>query len=110
MKREARVTDFRRSVYDAVSRVPRGFVTTYLILAKEVGCRSSRAVGQALRVNPFSPTVPCHRVIASDLGVGGFQGRTEGRALEKKLRLLKREGVRFSRGKLSDPSRIYRFD
>lgn len=99
-------TEFERRVYEATSRIPRGRVTTYLHLAEEIGCRSSRAVGQALRRNPFAPEVPCHRVISSSLGKGGFAGKTEGEKLAWKLRLLAEEGVEFKNGKLGDPSLV----
>jgi methylated-DNA-[protein]-cysteine S-methyltransferase len=100
------VTDFQRRVYEALSRIPAGYVTTYQELARRVGCRSPRAVGQALRVNPFAPRVPCHRVIASDLSAGGFQGRREGPELRRKLKLLALEGVRFRDGRITDESRV----
>jgi methylated-DNA-[protein]-cysteine S-methyltransferase len=83
-------------------------VLTYAALAAKVGGRSPRAIGQALRVNPFAPTVPCHRVIASDLSPGGFAGRTSGPELARKLRLLASEGVVFRNGRLSDPRRLIR--
>ena len=73
-----------------------------------IGCRSPRAIGQALRANPFAPQVPCHRVIASDLTIGGFQGKTSGPALARKLRLLAAEGIDFNNGHLSDPKRAIR--
>lgn len=100
------VTDFQRRVYEAVSRVPAGRVTTYGALARRLGCGSARAVGQALRVNPFAPRVPCHRVIASDLTPGGFHGARGGPELKRKLRLLAREGVRFREGRVADESRV----
>jgi len=103
------VTEFQQSVYDAVSRVPRGRVTTYGDIARHVKCGSARAVGQALRVNPFAPEVPCHRVIASDLGPGGFGGSRTGPRIRKKLRLLEEEGVSFNDGKLADPGKLFRF-
>ncbi len=58
-----------------------------------------------MRVNPFAPEVPCHRVIASDGFVGGFKGDWEkapsGINQTEKLRLLKEEGVEFTpEGKL----------
>ena len=92
----------------ALRRVPRGRVITYAALGRRVGCRSPRAIGQALRANPFAPAVPCHRVIASDLTLGGFTGNTSGPALTKKLRLLAAEGVRFKNGRLADPQRAIR--
>jgi methylated-DNA-[protein]-cysteine S-methyltransferase len=114
-------TLFQKRVYKALLKIPRGQITTYKILARHLGCRSCRAVGQALKRNPFAPQVPCHRVIASDLTPGGFsalgetsskdgQGKTIGMVIRQKLKLLEKEGVKFKRGRLSDPGRIYRFD
>ena len=102
------VTDFQQTVYDSISRVHRGRVTTYALLAQSIGCRSPRAVGQALRRNPFAPKVPCHRAIASDLTPGGFNGARAGTEIARKLRLLAAEGVVFRDGRLADPSRIVR--
>jgi len=104
------VTDFQRRVYDALCNVPRGQVTTYGLLARYIGCGSARAVGQALRRNPFAPRVPCHRVIASDLSPGGFAGQRAGAELARKCRLLADEGVAFADGKLRDhKEHLYRF-
>lgn len=103
-------TAFEERVYDALRRVPKGRVTTYKLLAESIGCGSPQAVGQALRRNPLAPVVPCHRVISSDLGPGGFQGVREGKPLCAKLKLLAAEGVQFSNGKLADPKRVYRFE
>lgn len=103
------MTPFEERVYAAVSRIPKGRVTTYKLLAEAVGCGSCRAVGQALKRNPLAPAVPCHRVIASDLRPGGFKGARDGAVVRAKLRLLSREGVRFTRERLEDPGRIYRF-
>ncbi|MBJ7258563.1 MAG: MGMT family protein [Chthoniobacterales bacterium] len=108
MKAEPSPSPFAARVYAALTRVPSGQVLTYAALAAKVGCRSPRAIGQALRVNPFAPTVPCHRVIASDLSPGGFAGRTSGPELARKLRLLASEGVVFRNGRLADPRRLIR--
>jgi len=102
-------TPFQKRVYVALTLVPRGRVTTYKLLAECLGCRSCRAVGQALKRNPYAPKVPCHRVIASDLTPGGFMGRRRGTALRRKLNLLAKEGVRFHSGKLVKPSLIFTF-
>jgi methylated-DNA-[protein]-cysteine S-methyltransferase len=106
----SRTTDppspFARRVYEALCHVPAGRVITYAALARLIGCRSPRAVGQALRANPFAPQVPCHRVIASDLSPGGFFGRTGGPRLAAKLRLLAAEGVRFDGNRLAEPARL----
>ena len=110
MERKAQtvaVTPFQRTVYDACSRIPRGRVATYASLAGVIGCRSPRAVGQALRRNPFAPEVPCHRVISADLKIGGFSGRTAGREIAKKLALLQSEGVVFRDDRLAEPGRVW---
>lgn len=102
-------TPFQERVYAAARRIPHGSVTTYKDLARAIGCGSSRAVGQALRRNPFAPEVPCHRIIASDLGLGGFDGGTSGRRIARKRALLEAEGVSFVKGRLKDPDRLFRF-
>ena len=105
-----KVTPFQSRVYQALREVPSGFVTTYGALAKRIGCGSARAVGNALRDNPFAPEVPCHRVIAANLSIGGFQGERTGKAITRKLDLLASEGVLFdSQGKLKDRARLWRF-
>jgi methylated-DNA-[protein]-cysteine S-methyltransferase len=88
------ITDFQRKVYDLMSKIPRGKVTTYGELAKALGGSGfSRAVGNAARDNPFAPTVPCHRVVRSSGEIGGFNGETRGKNVEKKIKMLKEEGV-----------------
>jgi len=103
------VTPFQQRVYEAVSRIPAGKVATYREVADFIGCGSPRAVGQALKINPFAPQVPCHRVIAADLTLGGFQGEREGAAVERKRQMLDREGVQFKSGRLADPKQIFFF-
>lgn len=69
-------------------------------------------VGSALRNNPFSPHVPCHRVIATNLFLGGYFGEwgkddKTGTQFNLKLDLLSKEGVEFSkRGYLDNPERV----
>jgi len=104
---ERKVTEFQRRVYQATSAIPRGKVITYKLLARRIHCRSCRAVGQALKRNPFAPRVPCHRVIASNLALGGFQGKTTGASIAKKLRLLRDEGVVFTAGRLADVDQLF---
>ncbi|KAK4050124.1 hypothetical protein OIV83_003695 [Microbotryomycetes sp. JL201] len=109
-------------VYDyLINNVPAGKVTTYAELAHAIGS-SPRAVGGALRENPFAPEVPCHRVVSSKLELGGFQGEwstspnselasSAGKPetkLQKKARLLREEGVMFdSAGKISDTALVF---
>lgn len=89
------ITPFQQKIYEACRRIPRGKVTTYALLADAVGCGSPRAVGQALKKNPFAPEVPCHRVVKTDRTLGGFFGRTDGPEVHRKRTLLQEEGVQF---------------
>jgi O-6-methylguanine DNA methyltransferase len=75
-RRQSGGTPFRFRVYDALRKIPAGKVTTYGLLAKHLKT-SPRAVGGALRHNPYAPYIPCHRVIAADYFVGGFSGYVE---------------------------------
>lgn len=105
------ITPFQADVYLALMRVPKGKVTTYKILAAEIGCNSSRAVGQALKRNPFVE-VPCHRVVKSNLSVGGFRGKKDGEKIQQKIKMLAEEGVAFlSTGEdpIVDGSCVYLF-
>lgn len=72
-------------------------MTTYGLLAKALNS-SPRAVGQALRCNPYAPIVPCHRVVSSDGSIGGFMGKVKGKTIKKKISLLKNEGIRVEDG------------
>lgn len=79
---------FAREVLGYATRVPYGSVTTYAALAEAAGKpRAARAVGNALGANPLAIVVPCHRVVRSDGGTGGY---TSGPA--KKTFLLRLEG------------------
>ncbi|EXJ57868.1 methylated-DNA-[protein]-cysteine S-methyltransferase [Cladophialophora psammophila CBS 110553] len=98
------ITEFQEKVYTHLLLIPPGRVTTYASIARSLNS-SPRAVGGALRNNPYAPEVPCHRVIASDGYVGGFKGDWEkapsGVNQTMKLKLLKDEGVQFTdEGKL----------
>lgn len=58
---------------------------------------SARAVGNGRRNNPFAPEAPCHRVLAANGSIGGFNGEwgKDGKYANKKIELLRDEGVRF---------------
>ncbi|MFQ3671356.1 MAG: MGMT family protein [Verrucomicrobiia bacterium] len=101
--RVERLTGFQRRLHQALAEVAPGQVITYGALARRLGCRSARAVGQALRANPLAPEVACHRVVRSDLTLGGYQGRTGEEALARKRMLLEAEGVRFGQDGRVEP-------
>jgi len=80
-------TLFQQKVWRAARLIPCGETRSYKWVAEQVGSRGgARAVGQALGRNPLPIIVPCHRVLASDGGPGGFGG-----GLEMKRFLLKLE-------------------
>jgi len=88
---------FNEKVYALLKKVPKGKVTTYKALAEALGTKAYRAVGQAMRYNPHSPEVPCHRCVSSSGRVGGFSGKWNPKSIEvrRKIRMLKREGVKI---------------
>ncbi len=80
------LTDFQKSVLMAVAGIPRGKVMTYRQVAELVGePKSYRAVGTALRKNPFPIRIPCHRVIRSDGKLGNYS--SGGTRMKRKLLL-----------------------
>ena len=88
---------FNQRVYNVCKRIPKGKVSTYKIIARKLGTKAYRAVGNALNKNPYAPIVPCHRVVNSDGRVGGFAKGTKA-----KIRMLDKEGIKIKNGKVTD--------
>jgi methylated-DNA-[protein]-cysteine S-methyltransferase len=85
----ALVRGFARRVLQATAQIPYGSVSTYKQIATDAGSpRAFRAAGNALGSNPIPIVVPCHRVLHSGGGLGGYTG-----GLERKRLLLTVEGV-----------------
>lgn len=85
---------FHRACWEACRRIGHGEVMTYADLAEVAGSpMASRAAGQAMRSNPLSVIVPCHRVVGSGGRLHGYAGTTDGdsRALRIKSGLLELE-------------------
>jgi methylated-DNA-[protein]-cysteine S-methyltransferase len=81
-------TPFQREVWQAARQITYGETRSYRWLALQISRPgAARAVGQALGSNPLPIIVPCHRVLASDGGLGGFSA-----GLEMKRLLLRLEG------------------
>lgn len=96
------VGGFTRRVLLADREIPRGRVMTYGGLAAKLGLPGgARAVGNAMAANPFPLICPCHRVIRSGGGLGGFGG-----GLPMKKALLTMEGVAFDRNDRVLPQHI----
>lgn len=99
------MVSFADKIYEKLKKVPKGRVTTYSDLAHSIGSRAYRAVGTVMNKNPFAPIVPCHRVVNSDGKLGGFASGPE-----KKIKILKEEGIEVKNGKIVDfDKKRYRF-
>lgn len=83
------VRGFTLKVLEATTRIPFGSVSSYRAVAAMAGSpRAARAAGNALHDNPVPIVVPCHRVLHSNGGLGGYGGR-----LDRKEFLLRLEGA-----------------
>lgn len=67
-------TNFQRQVWRLTRLIPYGETRSYGWIAKRLGKRGARAVGQALARNRLPVIIPCHRVVAGDGGLGGYSG------------------------------------
>ena len=85
MKTKKQLTDFEWQVLRAALTIPLGETRSYQWVARKIGRpKAVRAVGQALRKNPYPLIIPCHRVVKSDGTPGGYAGKMDG----KKSKLL----------------------
>jgi O-6-methylguanine DNA methyltransferase len=85
----SRIPRTTRRVLELMSLIPTGYAATYGGLAKVSGT-GPRVAGHACATNPFPPIVPCHRVVARDLSLGGYGG-----GLKLKWEILRREDRGF---------------
>jgi O-6-methylguanine DNA methyltransferase len=87
----AGTTDFQKSVWKAMLKIPLGKTKSYGEIAQAIGNpKAVRAVGGACGANPIPVLVPCHRVLAANNKIGGFSS-----GLGWKASLLEREGIEF---------------
>ena len=88
------ISELQRRVYETARTIPRGSAASYGEVARRAGFpRAARAVGTAMKQNPFGLLIPCHRVI----GAGGRIGGWSGASIARKQRLLELEGVDLAR-------------
>jgi len=92
-------TSFQKSVWKALSLIPKGRVTTYGDVAKFLQTKAVRAVGSAVGKNPDAPKVPCHRVVCADGRMGEYSGSG---GVDQKKDLLRGEGIEIENGKIQD--------
>lgn len=111
----SKLSPYQEAILRLLAEVPRGKVTTYGDLAKELANRdsrwspnASRAAGTAMKNNPCAPHIPCHRVIKSNGAIGNFRGGAEG-GVEAKSKMLWNEGVRVVDGEIDLDKYRYNF-
>ena len=91
---DIRGSAFQRKVWQELRRIPAGATASYGEVARRIGKPgSARAVARACATNPLALVVPCHRVVRSDGGLGGYRG-----GIERKRALLEREARSPSAG------------
>jgi len=90
--------NFNQKVWALTARIPAGQVRTYAWIARELGSKGYRAVGNALNRNPYAPAVPCHRVVGSNGSLTGFAG-----GIDRKRKLLTDEGIAMKNGRVVLP-------
>ena len=84
-------THFQLKVWNYIKTIPKGKTKTYKQVAIGINRpKAARAVANACAKNPYAPKIPCHRVIRSDGGLGGYSGKG---GIKKKFRLLRAEKV-----------------
>lgn len=91
-----RGSEFRKSVWNLLLKIPYGGVTTYCEIAKQIAKEkgiskmSAQAVGGAVAHNPIAIIIPCHRVVGVKGNLTGYAG-----GLDKKVALLQHEKVKM---------------
>lgn len=92
-------------VYRLLTQIPKGKVTSYKEIAHQIGTKGYRAIGQIVGANPNAPEVPCHRVVRSDGGLGGYAF-----GIDKKIEILASEGIHVTDNKINDfKQKFYKF-
>lgn len=85
-------------IFNAVSKIPKGKVSTYKQIAQKTGVKNPRYVGFAIHRNMDIIRVPCHRVVKSDgnLATGYAHG-----GMKKQKEMLENEGIKFYKNRIS---------
>lgn len=97
--------NFNEKVWKVTKKIPRGKITTYKQIAKALNTKAYRSVGSALNKNPFSPKVPCHRVVNSNGNIGGFA-----KGFKQKIKMLKKEGIEIENKKIRNfEKKLFKF-
>ena len=96
---------FKEKVLKLTKKIPIGRITTYKIIAEKLNTHAYRAIGTALHKNKKPIIIPCHRVVNSSGFVGGYAN-----GIKKKIKLLKKEGIKIKNKKIQDFEKVlFRF-
>jgi AraC family transcriptional regulator, regulatory protein of adaptative response / methylated-DNA-[protein]-cysteine methyltransferase len=88
---DVRGTAFQQRVWSALQEIPVGSTESYAEVARRLGVPgSAKEVGEACAANALAVVIPCHRVVRTDGGLGGYRG-----GVKRKRALLEREGARM---------------
>ena len=89
-------TPFQEAVWSELEKIPFGVTTTYGAIAANIGRpKAVRAVGTAVGHNPMSIIVPCHRVLATSGGLGGYAGGLDGKKILLNIENIKIRGTKI---------------
>ena len=98
---DLQATAFQRRVWDELKAIPRGQTRSYGEIARRIGQpTAARAVARACATNPVALVIPCHRVVAGSGKLCGYRW-----GVDRKRRLLEREGARPERPAARRPAR-----
>jgi len=101
------MSKFSTQIYSLLKQVPKGKVTTYKALAEALNSTAYRAVGGAMKNNPYAPEVPCHRVVSSDGSIGGFRGSRSGKDIQDKIKMLEKEGIKIKNHRIVNFDQVF---
>lgn len=97
--------NIKQRCYELLKQIPAGKITTYKIIADKLGVKSYRAIGKIIGANPNAPIVPCHRVVKTNGDISGYAF-----GVDKKILLLKKEGIEIINNKIKDfEQKLYQF-
>ncbi|VVB78979.1 Methylated-DNA--protein-cysteine methyltransferase [uncultured archaeon] len=98
------IKNFNNKCYLLLKKVPKGKVVTYKEIARKLGSRAYRAVGNAMHKNCDLINIPCYKVVCSNGSIGGYA-----KGVQKKIELLKKDRVEVKHGKVDLNKYGYRF-
>jgi len=88
---------FQKKVLNLLTKIPKGKITTYKIIAQKLNTKAYRAVGNILNKNKDPINYPCYKVIKSNGKIGGYSN-----GIKNKIKLLKKAGLKIKENKIKN--------